>query len=53
MKIILQKPDYALVPLLKIKGTKSIGKSPHFLRQAPLNQSSSPLLSSKIQCTTQ
>jgi len=33
MKIILQKSrktDYALVPLLKIKGTKSIGKSPQF-----------------------
>jgi len=25
-----RKKDYALVPLLKIKGTKSIGKSPQF-----------------------
>jgi len=33
MKIMLQKSrktDYALVPLLKIKGTKSIGESPQF-----------------------
>jgi len=33
MKIILQKiqkTDYALLPLLKIKGTKSIGKRPQF-----------------------
>jgi len=33
MKIRLQKmkkTDYALVPLLKIKGTKRVGKSPQF-----------------------
>ena len=34
-KIMLQthkKTDYALVPLLKIKGTKSIEKSPQFIK---------------------
>jgi len=58
MTIILQKNHEKQTTLCfssftKIKVTKSIGKVNNYDKQAPLNKSSNPLLSSETQCTTQ